>query len=176
MEDWSHSPDSWGVCIALVPNIRTLMMIGLTLTSVLGMVLMYAPGPSNQAGRMAGFCLSLAFSANMPLALSLITGNVGGYTKKAVVNACVLVMYCVGNITGPQFFSVDEAPNYPRGVKASLVGLCLGAFWIVCLRAYLMWQNARRERTQPEMEQSSQFQMMLEDKTDWEIPRCPYVL
>ncbi|KAJ9483193.1 hypothetical protein VN97_g10219 [Penicillium thymicola] len=101
-------------------NIRTLTMMALALISLLGMVLMYALPDSNQAGRMAGFCLSLAFSANMSLAMSLITSNVRGLTQRAVVNACVLVMYCVGNIVGPQFFSMDEAPRYKKGITASL--------------------------------------------------------
>ena len=133
-----------GLC-SLVPNLRTLTMMCLALVSLVGMVFMYALDPENQAGRMAGFCLALAYSASMPLAMSLVTSNIGGFTKRAVVNACVLVMYSAGNIIGPQFFSVDEAPDYPRGIKASLVGLALGTFWTVCLRMYLVWQNKKRE-------------------------------
>lgn len=160
-----------------IPNIRTVTMVCLTLISLLGMALMYALDPNNQEGRMAGFCLSLAFSANMPLAMSLITSNVGGFTKRATVNACVLIMYCVGNIVGPQFFSVDEAPRYPRGIKASLAGFCLGSFWMLCLRFYLVWQNKRRDRKEADMDTVGQREMMLmEDKTDWEVPGCRYVL
>lgn len=129
-----------------LPNMRTATMIVLTLISLTGMALMYALDTSNQAGRMAGFCLSLAFAANMPLGLSLVTSNVRGFTKRAVVNACVLVMYCVGNIVGPQCFSVDEAPRYNRGITASLAGFGLGVFWLVCLRVYLQWQNRIRSR------------------------------
>lgn len=156
------------------PNIRTLTMMVLSLTSLLGMVLMYALPDSNQAGRMAGFCLSLAFSANMPLAMSLITSNVRGLTKRAVINACVLVMYCVGNIVGPQFFSVDEAPRYEKGITASLCGFGLGFFWILCLRLYLQWQNKKREgEVALDMPQGA---LLLEDRTDWETPGCQYVL
>lgn len=89
---------------------RTITMIALTLISLTGMVLMYALDASNQADRMAGFCLSLAFAANIPLGLSLVTGNVRGFTKCAVVNACVLVMYCVGNIVGAQFHGKTHSP------------------------------------------------------------------
>ncbi|CAI7630953.1 unnamed protein product [Penicillium palitans] len=156
------------------PNIRTLTMMVLSLTSLLGMVLMYALPDSNQAGRMAGFCLSLAFSANMPLAMSLITSNVRGLTKRAVINACVLVMYCVGNIVGPQFFSVDEAPRYEKGITASLCGFGLGFFWILCLRLYLQWQNKKRAgEVALDMPQGA---LLLEDRTDWETPGCQYVL
>jgi hypothetical protein len=48
-----------------------------------------------------------------------------------------LVMYCVGNIVGPQFFSVGEAPRYERGITASLAGFGLGVFWLVCLHVHL---------------------------------------
>ncbi|KAB5530270.1 major facilitator superfamily domain-containing protein [Coniochaeta sp. 2T2.1] len=160
-----------------LPNIRTLTMIILTLISVVGMLMMYALDHSNQSGRLAGFCLSLAFSANMPLAMSLITSNVAGYTKRSVVNACVSVMYCVGNIVGPQFFSVDEAPNYPRGIRASIAGFCLGAFWLICLRVYLVLQNKRRAKELPNSSGTVPREvLMMEDKTDWEIPGGQYVL
>lgn len=156
------------------PDIRTLTMMALTLTSLLGMVLMYVLPDNNQAGRMAGFCLSLAFSANMPLAMSLITSNVHGFTKRAVINACVLVMYCVGNIVGPQFFNVDEAPRYKKGITASLCGFGLGFFWILCLRLYLQWQNKKRAgEVALDMPLEA---LLLEDRTDWETPGCQYVL
>lgn len=157
-----------------IPNTRTITMVVLTLISLTGMILMYAVDASDQAGRMAGFCLSLAFAANMPLGLSLVTSNVQGFTKRAVVNACVLVMYCAGNIVGPQFFSVAEAPRYSKGITASLAGLGLGVFWVLCLRVYLQWQNRIRSK---ENESSEHREMpLMEDLTDWEIPGCQYVL
>jgi MFS family permease len=157
-----------------VLNMRTITMIVLTLISLTGMVLMYALDAGNQAGRMAGYCLSLAFSANMPIGLSLITSNVRGFTKRAVVNACVLVMYCVGNIVGPQFFSVSEAPRYKRGITASLVGLGLGVFWVLCLRVYLQWQN--KIRSTEDESSVPRESLVMEDPTDWNIPGCQYVL
>jgi hypothetical protein len=156
------------------PNIRTLAMMALTLTSLLGMVLMYALQESNQAGRMAGFCLSLAFSANMPLSMSLVTSNVRGLTKRAVVNARVLVMYCAVNIVGPQFFSVTEAPRYRKGITASLVGFGLGFFWVVCLRLYLQWQNKKRA-IEVALDVPQEV-LLLEDRSDWETPGSRYVL
>jgi hypothetical protein len=164
---------SSALCLWL-PNMRTITMIVLTLISLTGMALKYALDASIQPGRMAGFCLSLAFAANMPLGLSLVTSNVREFTKRVVVNACVLVMYCVGNIVGPQFFSVDEAPRYNRGITASLAGFGLGVFWLVCLRVYLQWQNRIRSR---EDESSVPREILLmEDPTDWEIPGRQYVL
>ncbi|KAI3066890.1 hypothetical protein CBS147353_7884 [Aspergillus niger] len=154
-------------------NMRLIVIFSFAVISMIGMVLMYALDEKNQSGRLAGFCLSLAFSASMPISLSLVTSNVGGMTKKTTVNACVLVMYCVGNVVGPQFFNVEDAPNYPKGIRASLAGFCLGAFFIAVLRLYLMWANVRRGR-QPNGEE--RIVSDHEDKTDWEIPSFRYVL
>lgn len=159
-------------------NRRTIVMFFLSVVSAVGMALIFALDESNRSGRLAGFCLSLTFSANMPISLSLVTSNVSGMTKKATVNACVLIMYCVGNIVGAQFFSVEDAPNYEKGIRASLTRFCLGAFFVALLRVYLMWANARRDRQSsqhlPHPEESSADQD--EDKTDWEIPSFQYVL
>ncbi|KAL4737311.1 major facilitator superfamily domain-containing protein [Aspergillus similis] len=169
---------SSAIC-SYIRNIRTIVMFSLTVISAVGMVLMFALDESYRSGRLAGFCLSLAFSANMPIALSLVTSNVGGMTKKATVNACVQIMYCVGNIVGPQFFSVEDAPNYSKGIRASLAGFCLGAFFVALLRVYQMWANARRDRQSLQFLPSHREESTAdqdEDKTDWEIPSFRYVL
>ena len=161
---------------SLLPNVRVVVMMCLTIISMIGIVLMYALDPTNQAGLLAGFCLSLAFAANMPLGLSLVASNVGGFTKKAVANACVLVAYCIGNITGPQFFKLEEAPNYHRGIKACLAGFCLGVFWLVCLLAYLVWQNKSRKSELHDSNESPTHLVPADDKTDWEVQGYRYTL
>ena len=44
--------------------------------------------------------------------MSLVTSNVGGFIRQAVINAGVLVMYCVYNIVGPRFLAL-------RGIGSS---------------------------------------------------------
>ncbi len=47
-------------------------------------------------GRYAGTCLMGANSASFPLLMSMVSGNIGGFTKKTTVNAMVsrsLVFY-----------------------------------------------------------------------------------
>jgi len=39
--------------------------------------------------RFAGAVLSASYAANFPLIMSLLSGNFGGFTKKATVNALV---------------------------------------------------------------------------------------
>lgn len=40
-----------------------------------------------------GYCLSLAYTANIPLILSMSSSNIGGFTKKNTVNAMVSTVH-----------------------------------------------------------------------------------
>jgi MFS family permease len=53
-----------------------------------------------------------AYSAAMPVAMAMISSNIGGFTKRSTVNAVYFIMYCVGNVIGPQLFFESEAPRY----------------------------------------------------------------
>ncbi|KAI3528410.1 hypothetical protein CSPX01_16245 [Colletotrichum filicis] len=48
--------------------------------------------------RFIGYCLTIAYSANFPMILSMSSGNFGGFTKKTTVNAMIFIAYCAGNI------------------------------------------------------------------------------
>ena len=96
-------------------HMRIPMMTLMTMVSLVGMIMVYTIHPTNRYGRLAGIWLSAVFGANIPISLSLITSNVGGFTKRATVSAMLFIGYCVGNIIGPQFFYVREKPNYPVG-------------------------------------------------------------
>lgn len=91
-------------------NARVLLMIFNTTIAMVGMVLVYSL--KEQAGRMSGLAFSAVFAVNIPIALSLITSNVSGFTKRSTVSAIMFVAYCVGNICGPQFFLTRQAPRY----------------------------------------------------------------
>lgn len=101
---------------SFVPSARLLCMIFTTIVSMVGMLLVWKLDEDNVAGRVIGLALSVAYVANIPLSLSVITSNVAGYTKKSVTSASLFVGYCVGNIVGPQFFYSSEAPSYPVGI------------------------------------------------------------
>ncbi|UKZ51038.1 hypothetical protein TrVGV298_004793 [Trichoderma virens] len=129
-------------------NIRIITMFSLNLISLIGMVIVYAVPAEHKNARLGGYCLCTVFAANMPLSLSLVSSNVGGFTKKTTANAMLFIAYCVGNILGPQFYKTKEAPSYPTGIRSSLTGFVLGAFFLAALRVYLPWINSRREGLQ----------------------------
>ena len=162
---------------SFVPNSRLITMFCLTLVSCAGVAIMYA-ARDNRAAGLAGYCLSMAFSANMPLGLSLISSNVGGFTKKATVTGLNFVGYCLGNIVGPQFFTLEEAPEYPTGIRGCLSGFCLGAFFTALHWVYLQWANARRDKEYGKVTGLSEEEKASNsaDKTDWEVKTFRYVL
>ncbi len=88
-------------------------MIWFVILSLIGVAMMFALPNTQPRARLAGFCFTVAYVANFPLSLSLVTSNVKGFTKKSTIMAMVFVAYCVGNIAGPQFFLAREAPHYP---------------------------------------------------------------
>jgi ACS family allantoate permease-like MFS transporter len=78
--------------------------------SILGSALIYAT--DSIATRYAGLLLMGVYSVSMPLSLAMVASNIGGFSKRATVSAIYFVMYCTGNIVGPQLFFEREAPRY----------------------------------------------------------------
>lgn len=87
------------------------------MVSILGSGLVYA-GKST-ATRYAGLLLMGVYSCSMPISLAMISSNVGGFTKKTTVSAIYFIMYCAGNIIGPQLFFTREAPKYQVSLLSS---------------------------------------------------------
>lgn len=98
----------------------SLMMCACAL-SLVGMVLIYALNHANAYGRLGGTYLAAVFASTTPMSLSLIASNVGGFTKKATVNAMLFAAYSTGNIVGPQLFLSSQAPIYTVREFSSLL-------------------------------------------------------
>ncbi|CAK7206252.1 hypothetical protein SEUCBS139899_009039 [Sporothrix eucalyptigena] len=124
---------------------RLATMILMVAFSVIGTAMMFAVAPVHKATRLAGFCLTVAYVANLPLSLALVTSNVAGYTKKTVVLAMVFVAYCIGNIAGPQFFKSSQAPGYRSGLIAGVCGFGVSLLCLILLMVYYIWQNNQRD-------------------------------
>ncbi|PWY65694.1 MFS general substrate transporter [Aspergillus heteromorphus CBS 117.55] len=163
----------------LIPNTRILMMIFNTIVSTIGMILVWKLDEDNRKGRLTGLSLGAVFAVNIPLSLSIISSNVAGFTKRSTTSALLFIAYCVGNIVGPQFFYASEEPYYPTGMKAAISGLALGAFFLICLLGYYVWENRRRNRlfgVPGQMTESQELALGLSSMTDLEIEGFRYVL
>ncbi|KAL4914619.1 major facilitator superfamily domain-containing protein [Aspergillus aurantiobrunneus] len=163
----------------LIPRARILMMIFNVLASMVGMLLVWQLDENNQTGRMVGLTLGAIFAVNIPLSLSVISTNVAGFTKRSVTSALLFVAYCVGNIIGPQLFLDKEEPAYPTGMKAAISGLALGAFFLICLLLYYIFENRRRDSVYGPPAQLSEEEERahgLSNKTDLEIESFRYLI
>ncbi|KAL4809896.1 MFS general substrate transporter [Aspergillus unguis] len=158
---------------------RVILMIILVLFALVGVILMNTVPDSNRWGRWAGIFILGPFAASMPVSLSLITSNVGGFTKKATVSAMLFIAYCIGNIIGPQLFFDDEAPKYPTGLKGVLAGFSLAIFFLVMLYIYYVFENRRRDRKYGPVDQdgvSDYDEENFLNHTDRQITSFRYVL
>lgn len=70
-------------------NARTYFIALNLAISLAGAVMVREIDATDIWARFAGYCLCLAYSANFPLALSINSSNVAGFTKKNTANAMV---------------------------------------------------------------------------------------
>jgi hypothetical protein len=64
------------------------------------------------APRLIGYYLTGASNAAFVLGLSLVSGNVGGTTKKVLSQAAIFLGMATGNIVGPYSF-ISSGTHYP---------------------------------------------------------------
>lgn len=72
-----------------LPNTRTYWMAWNYALSIAGVEMVRQLPVHMKWGRLFGACLAGSYTANFPLFLSLISGNVSGFTKKTTVTAIV---------------------------------------------------------------------------------------
>ncbi|KAJ5683245.1 hypothetical protein N7462_006410 [Penicillium macrosclerotiorum] len=146
--------------------------------SVIGTVMIYTLDDVHKVAKMVGLCFVAAFAVNIPLALSIVSSNVAGVTKRSTVSVSIFAAYCIGNIVGPQFFLASEEPVYGTGIRASLCGLALGIFFLVLLLIFYIYENKRRDAKQSPMDFSDPHDLVAEqtNKTDRQILRFRYAL
>lgn len=100
------------IMASVLRNSRLFLMACACATSLVGIILVYALDHADPYGRLGGIYLATVFASTIPMSLSVIASNVGGFTKKATVNAMLFVAYSLGNIVGPQMYLSSQAPVY----------------------------------------------------------------
>ncbi len=105
---------------------RLALMITTCIVSMIGIILVMSLSVPN--GRLVGVYLADTFAANIPISLSLIASNVGGFTKRSTINGMLFIGYSVGNIVGPQMYLAHEAPGYKvRCLSGPTSSLCINS-------------------------------------------------
>lgn len=72
------------------------------------------------------------------LALSLVTRNVAGQTKKSLVIASNFIWWAVGNSIGPQVFRSQDAPRYFLALAIIVACFVLLVVTLFALRTWLV--------------------------------------
>ncbi len=121
------------------------MLVGNGIGIVAGAGLVAIPN-ENKWGRLVCFWLLSIQSVGFTIALTIISSNVAGYTKKQVTGALLFIGYSVGNIAGPQFFKKKEAPHYTTAYISLLIGYCIKFVMVAVLYAYMWSENRRRDK------------------------------
>lgn len=160
-----------------VPNVRLLMMSFNVAISMVGIIIVFYV--ETQATRMVGLVISVISAVNIPLAVSVVTSNIAGFTKRSVTSAAIFVAYCVGNIIGPQFYSDTQSPAYRMGLKSTIAAFAFAMFFLLCLLVYYVYENRRRDRVNGPTAAAVdgvEAPMLSTAETDRTIPSFRYVM
>ncbi|EPQ52012.1 MFS general substrate transporter [Gloeophyllum trabeum ATCC 11539] len=154
-------------------NTRTILMVLTNIPTVVGFAMVAWAEP--KVARLIGYWITGASNATFVVGLSLVSGNVGGQTKKALASAAVFLGVATGNIVGPFLFLDSEAPVYTTGIIGCLVSRALEIVVIIILRILFVTANQRRDRAAVDGNMPAREDLDNEDISDWKNPHFRYV-
>ncbi|KAJ9636855.1 hypothetical protein H2199_007849 [Coniosporium tulheliwenetii] len=137
------------------PNSRCYIGILLASMPMLGSLLLLTLPAHMSWGIVVSTWFAGSSAPPLSIAIGLMSSNVKGNTKKAVVGAIFFVFYCVGCISGPQLWQRQDAPRYYKGCIASVTswGLLIISFLAYSYSA--KYSNRKRDREALEGRQGS---------------------
>ncbi|OZJ02476.1 hypothetical protein BZG36_05136 [Bifiguratus adelaidae] len=121
----------------------------------------------------AGIYLLALQVATGSLAVSIVSSNVAGRTKKRTVSAAVFVGYSIGTVIRPLIFGASSRPLYYAGFLGSLISLVAVVVVVMIIFTLLYRENKRRDNLYVHQEGS---QFVEEDLTDKENKDFRYLL
>ncbi|KAJ4490145.1 MFS general substrate transporter [Lentinula aciculospora] len=156
-------------------NLTCYLIVLVVLAPVAGSALIYSPKVGNGVKLFAYYLLATGPGA-LPLSMSLMSTNYKGVTKKMTVTAILFLAYCIGNIAGPQFFKISEAPTYTTAFRSIMICYALVIVEALGLRFYLSWMNAKRQQKLAENSAIVGVNDLGRDTTDWQSSDMLYRL
>ncbi len=133
---------------------------------------------SQKIGLLICYYITLSFWSAQTLALSMISRNIAGQTKKSVAVALNFIIWATGNAIGPQVFLSWNGPRYFVAFAIHLGCYSLLVIVIVFLRFYLIRQNKKRDELAAagvSDANDERFTHAFEDLTDKQNPNFRYV-
>ncbi|CAI7627616.1 unnamed protein product [Penicillium pancosmium] len=162
-------------------NSRTLLAALFMLPQTAGALGFLLAPVDAYVGRLICFYLTGSYQASFVIALSLITSNTGGQSKKTIVSAMIWFGSCVGNIVGPFFYKSDQAPTYSMGIASLLAANIIMLLVFVVFRYAFVWENRRKERLRQALRENGNGDALMlnstafDDLTDKENPNFVYI-
>lgn len=102
-------------------------------------------GKPQQVGLLISYYIVLSFWAAQTLAMSLLSRNIAGQTKKTTVVAMNFISWSVGNAIGPQVFLNHDAPRYFTAFSVHMGCYIVLVATIMFLRWELVRRNTKKE-------------------------------
>ncbi|KAE9984708.1 hypothetical protein EG327_004919 [Venturia inaequalis] len=100
---------------------------------------------STKAGLLVSYYIVLSFWAAQTLAMSMLSRNVAGQTKKSVVVSINFVCWATGNAIGPQVFLSNNAPRYFIAFATHMGCYVLLVLTIIFMRWHLTNENRKKD-------------------------------
>ncbi|KAL9619260.1 MAG: hypothetical protein Q9160_006112 [Pyrenula sp. 1 TL-2023] len=126
-----------------------IVMGAFTIPSFIGTILLMALTPGDRSrniGLLICYYITLSFWSAQTLALSMISRNISGQSKKATVIAVNFIFWAAGNAAGPQVFLSWDKPRYFIAFATHLGCYSLLILIIMFLRFWLKLQNSRKDK------------------------------
>lgn len=132
---------------------------------------------ATQIGLLISYYIVLSFWAAQTLAMSLLSRNIAGQTKKATVVAMNFIAWCVGNSIGPQVFLKREDPRYFTAFSVHMGCYVLLVLVIAFLRFNLMLRNKKKDKIAAQVAEANDDHLVhaFDDLTDKENPNFRYM-
>lgn len=165
------------LAIALSYFISSSLLVS-SIVNTLGAVGMILLAFSNNAGaKLFGIYTFYIATVSISCFYAYIASNINGSTKRITVHAVSIIGYCIGNITSPQTFRVQDAPNYLPAKIVMIVSFIVGTMCFLALYYLDDKENKRRDKAMAEtgeVELPENYEFA--DLTDKENPAFRYTL
>ncbi|KAF2100049.1 putative transmembrane transporter [Rhizodiscina lignyota] len=142
---------AWAMCLLtafLSDKLQTrypFLLLGITIGCV-GYIILLVPGLAIGARYAATFFCASSFTMIQPMIMTWVVQNVSGYEKRAIVVGLTTGFGNCGGFVASNIFTVDEAPNYVRGLSVTLGLLACCGLMCTVYFAGLVWENRRMSR------------------------------
>ncbi|KAI1379717.1 major facilitator superfamily domain-containing protein [Hypoxylon crocopeplum] len=155
---------------------QSLVIMGVyVIQSFIGTIVMMTvknTNPATRIGLLISYYIALSSWSAQTLALSMISRNVTGMTKKSVLVAANFISWATAAAIGPQVFLSWDAPRYSIAFATHLGCYTMLVIVICALRWHLKRENAKKDAVQTG---NPNLSHAFEDLTDRENPEFRYI-